>query len=109
MARYIDAYKAKNEIRKRKSECDKCDDKFTLGIVEAALDYVETADVEPVRHGHWIYHEHVITGEDDGIIGVYECSVCHAPVPEAVFDFLMEGFYKDYCGACGAKMDEVKK
>ena len=43
-----------------------------------------TADVAPVRHGHWVQHEHW-----------YSCSMCEQPNswPDA------------YCPNCGAKMD----
>lgn len=53
---------------------------------------VQTADVEPVVHGKWVY------GEDVDI----ECSVCGR-------DALTEGDYRqvrsNYCPHCGAKMD----
>ena len=46
-----------------------------------------SADVEPVRHGQWIYREF-----DDE----YECSEC------AKYSY----FDNDYCPNCGARMDE---
>lgn len=93
MSRYIDA--------------DKARDNSTDPYVRIYLDSQPTADVAPVVHGHWEYHECVCT--DEGMTGVYVCSACKAAVQEAVFDFLMDGFYKDFCGACGALMDEEVK
>lgn len=53
---------------------------------------VPAADVEPVRHGWWIY------GEDIDI----QCAACGG-------DALTEGDYRQvksrYCPCCGAKMD----
>lgn len=60
------------------------------------------SDVEPVRHGHWIYHE--IVASDDGTISAFECSCCGAAVKEETFDLV--DFHKNRCGECGAKMDE---
>ena len=47
------------------------------------------ADVEEVKHGHWIYYPEC---------GVTKCSVCHRSVEE----------YVEYprCMFCGAKIDE---
>ena len=54
-----------------------------------------SADVKPVRPGHWI---HIRTEEDGNAL--YECSVCgkgevHVPIIEV-----------SYCWNCGARMDE---
>lgn len=57
-----------------------------------ALDYTPSADVEPVRHGHWT--ETVIPGE----VPDYDCvcSLCgKSGLP--IYNF---------CPNCGAKMDE---
>ena len=49
------------------------------------IEIIPAADVSPVRHGRWIYH-------DDGVI---TCSVCgHA-----------ESRGSHYCRYCGAKID----
>lgn len=49
------------------------------------IDAIQAADVAPVRHGRWIYH-------DDGVITCSECdnAECHE---------------SNYCRYCGAKMD----
>lgn len=56
-----------------------------------AFDYLPTADVEPVRHGHWIY-ENFYT----------HCSVCGKM---AIYDKYGQEVESDYCPRCGAKMD----
>ncbi len=59
-----------------------------------------TAEVAPVRHGEWVYHECVSTY--DGCKSGYSCSVCNAFVNEEVFD--TDEFHKAFCGNCGAKI-----
>ena len=63
---------------------------------------IPAADMAEVRHGEWIYHECVSTG--DGMVSGYSCSECCTFVREEMFEEF-EDFYKDYCGHCGAKMD----
>lgn len=116
MPRYIDAEKMQSLLEEEIEGCGYpiSENKpiaygTTLGL-KMALSYAKTlptADVAPVVHAHWEYHECVCT--DEGRTGVFVCSACKVAVPEAVFDFLMDGFYKDFCGACGAKMDEEAK
>ena len=60
------------------------------------FDDLPHADVQPVRHGHWINHPDDLFPEDSMI----ECSVCHEYEYATVND--------NFCGNCGAKMDEVK-
>lgn len=48
---------------------------------------------EPVRHGHWEY----VGGN------LYRCSVCHKGLADD--DNILTG-QENYCGVCGAKMDE---
>ena len=54
---------------------------------EVVADYLLDNEVQPVRHGHWIF--------DKGLFTFY-CSECSMPDPSA----------KPYCSECGAKMDE---
>lgn len=56
------------------------------------LDAMQTADVAPVRHGHWI--------EDHDYLKCPECSV----MVKLDFTFFDIGNW-DYCPNCGAKMD----
>lgn len=56
------------------------------------------ADVVPVVHGHWIWHEEEFE---------YECSACHCRFDyNHTFEIFDHGFqYANYCPNCGAKMD----
>ena len=54
------------------------------------------ADVQPVRHGHWIKDRLIIT--NGGTNGVRRCSECKSYFQDAGY-----GFY--YCPSCGARMD----
>ena len=57
---------------------------------EKVIDAVPTADVAPVKHGHWIY-ENFYT----------HCSVCGKM---AIYDKYGQEVESDYCPRCGAKM-----
>lgn len=72
-------------------------DRFSLGETDAVKlafrmgDYLKrlpSADVQPVRHGHWIYTPTSPLG--------FTCSECGKEM--CLFN---------YCPHCGAKMDEV--
>ena len=65
------------------------DGMFYCEDVVASIENAPAADVEPIKHGHWISRPDC---------GVTVCSVCHRSVEEAV----------DYprCMFCGAIMDE---
>ena len=77
-----------------------------LGMLMCDLaDCEPAADVAPVVHGEWIYHEMVSTF--DGMISGYSCSGCCTFVSEEMFD--SDEFPKDICGFCGAVMDGGKK
>ena len=60
-------------------------------IGEIKDDEIPAADVEPVKHGHWIY-ENFYT----------HCSVCGKM---AIYDKYGQEVESDYCPRCGAKMD----
>lgn len=94
MSRYIDADLAKDKIEERLF--------FRAKDVERLLDDTPTADVEPVRHGHWI-------PSPDGINPI-RCSECNMPAPFAAVenefgDFEICRYPSSYCHECGAKMD----
>lgn len=58
------------------------------------IDEQPTVDVEPVRHGHWIFNP------KDAIEMMFtlpKCSKCGAESADS----------GNYCSNCGAKMDEV--
>ena len=62
-----------------------------LSVIEGEIAKQPTADVAPVRHGHWIY-ENFYT----------HCSVCGKM---AIYDKYGQEVESDYCPRCGAKMD----
>lgn len=57
---------------------------------------IPTADVAPVRHGHWIKNAKYSFGT------MYDCSICNTRI-------LDDGHSWYYCPNCGAKMDEGKE
>ena len=63
--------------------------------IRKAIESLPTVDAEPIRHGRWIYHS---DWADDGECP-YECPYCGR-----TYDYNM-----NFCGFCGAKMDEVTK
>lgn len=81
------------------SECEKYFyehlDDLHMTVAMNAIDEIPTADVAPVRHGHWIEQ-----CEED----LYSCSACGTEW------ITIEGTPKengmDFCPHCGAKMDE---
>lgn len=90
MARYIDVEpledKLKEHIKKTESE-------LMLGALSTflrVLDITPTADVAPVRHGHWIKISPA---------GIYECSECGKNVMTSDIEAY------EYCHGCGARMD----
>lgn len=84
MSRYIDADLIEKELTEN-------------GFYE--LDKIPTADVVPVKHGHWI--------ERTDYVGdtYYDCSACGESWTTIEGDPLDNGM--DYCPKCGTKMDEV--
>lgn len=72
-------------------------DAITMNGVKI-LNQFPAADVEPVRHGRWIY---IRKG-----YGEYECSVCHG-VDSDCSDYYGAHVVteQDYCPYCGSRMD----
>lgn len=68
-------------------------------MILTAIDYAPSADVEPVRHGHWIEHD------EDTWSNEAECSECHKRIG---YSGLPDRFLREfkYCHNCGAKMDK---
>ena len=89
MSRYIDADKIDF------NECFVGQSDFARDTREAAQNLIDkqpTADVEPVRHGHWIEKvEEIMTD----LFLVYACSECGVESHRQ----------EKYCPHCGAKMD----
>ena len=91
MARYIDAENMYKEVWKHStSPLNEWD---TWGLL-SALERVPTADVEPVIHAHWTYEIDDLFPADSMMI----CSNCG--------EYERLGANDNYCGNCGAKMDE---
>lgn len=64
---------------------------YSATVLQAIIDRIPKADVEPVRHGYW----HEVIPNTDGRNGDYECSVCGEAVVVK---------YPN-CPYCRAKMD----
>ena len=58
---------------------------------EEVIDAVPTADVAPVKHGHWVK-------EKSDVLIHWHCSVCENC-------YYLEEPNANYCPNCGAKMD----
>lgn len=86
MPRYIDKETMRGIIR----EQEKSHGIRGLAWIEMAMDKQEDADVQEVRHGHWIF-----SGDYTST-----CSYCNDDVD---VDHEKE---PKYCPNCGAKMDE---
>lgn len=71
---------------------DACD------YIRGKLENAQAADVAPVVHGRWIWHERYFE---------YECSACKCRFDfnntYGIFDHTFEN--GDYCPNCGARMD----
>lgn len=85
-------------------------DGFSDGISAAIkeLEAFPTADVEPVRHGKWIYNPNGM----DFNLGAWECSACaqrnnNLPCNRNISPYICVG--SKYCPNCGARMGgEIK-
>ena len=82
-----------------RSYYDECDEREES--IEERIERLPSADVQPVRHGHWILQEN--QNQDDVNNGnyLYICSNCkHSDIHARTVDV-------PYCWHCGALMDEV--
>lgn len=64
----------------------------------ARIRYLPAADVEPVRHGGWIWEEEAER---------YRCSSCRISYDyDKTYELFDHGFqFASFCPSCGAKMD----
>jgi len=98
MAEYIDrealfAYPIRKDLCDQKNAIED----FILGI-ECVMEYAETlpiADVEPVRHGHWV------DADSDSGEPLWRCSACCIKAWGTMK-------WAKFCPHCGAKMKGVK-
>ena len=97
MSRYKDADLLEKRIWELRRQYQLMDDTQTADVimyglyrVEQVLDEMPTADVAPVRHGHW-----KMTKDEHGI-----CDGCGHIVD------LMDGSPHNDCPECGARMEE---
>lgn len=70
-------------------------DTLTKLIMQRFIKYVKdfpAADVQPVKHGRWIWDN---SPEFDNPYGSYKCSECNE----------RQSFKENYCPNCGAKMN----
>ena len=65
--------------------------KEILDSVDTDLCYIPTADVQPVKHGQWIWDSNAPYRD----YGAYKCSNCGSHID----------FEENYCYNCGARMD----
>lgn len=102
MARYIDTDKIiptftkwVDDVKSEYPDAYACAYVFTMKKIVEMLEKAETADVQPVVHGHWIETPYVEYGET-----IFKCSRCKSEytVEEGDIDW-------DYCPNCGARMD----
>lgn len=110
MSRYIDAdnieYTPAVENGFYRNENHGVSGEFTISMFTSKdhIDAIPTAEVEPVRHGHWIF------AAKDNEHNYFVCSECRERVITAPYETLTVVKIKFPYSHCGAKMDEeVKK
>ena len=102
MSRYIDAEHLKETLNSIRTIIEKdygSSANIVIGCLNAACNEVDrepTADVEPIRHAHWIE-------QGRGYNWSFVCSQC-GHVDGFPFNERMK-----YCPNCGAYMDEEEK
>lgn len=98
MAECIDREAVLRAVQGQRSPCRSPAQNRMLDCLKADVIRISAADVAPVVHGHWIWHEEEFK---------YECSACNCWFDYnhtfAIFDHDFE--YSSYCPNCGAKMD----
>lgn len=86
---------------------------YDRGCVNFIIDYMQTVDAEPVRHGHWEISRINRYGLDYGGTAYepcYTCSNCgiitesYVRLDEPIMP--EDADFPKYCQYCGAKMDE---
>lgn len=96
MSRYINAFFLKAKIDMASFDYESEDVHFGLAVAKRIADKISTADVEEVKHGHWIKYAKYSFGT------MYDCSICSTRIID-------DGHSWHYCPNCGAKMDGERK
>ena len=65
---------------------------------ERWIDIAPTVEVEPTKHGRWVYDEKT---------GNYYCSECHRRGGVYIDEAKGVELLGNYCGNCGARMEET--
>lgn len=99
MSRYFDLEKLK-EMIEAKAETVLPEHKSALLYISNWFNHLPAADVEPVRHGHWILTQKISENAFR-----YNCSECNRWVQDGAGKNPSDRF--PYCH-CGAKMDGKK-
>ena len=99
MSEYIkreDAIKAVNHLQEQ-FQLNVNELEFGIILKDVFRDVIPSADVEPVRHGHWIRESVGSDNSSEGYfkISMAECSECGTCVIGK----------PNYCPNCGARMD----
>lgn len=80
-------------------QCNRKNPTWTPQRVKTLLMRIQTADVEPVRHGEWLR-----TDDDWSSLVTIQCSACGGEwCFEIDEDVQLLGY--NYCPGCGCKMD----
>ena len=112
MPRYINADKIISHLNDEIEGCGDCDvysqpvvygTRLGLEYSKSLVETAETADVQEIRHGHWI---------EDKETGCLICSECGRFTDEIIGDMIEQdgkiihrSMNPFYCSKCGAKMD----
>ena len=102
MGKYIDAkylFKCNTCTHCRNGRCNTYCDHFEC--YTPYLNLIPTADVVEVRHGYWFITEYEYFTCSECGNSYYNGCESTAEAKQRMKD----GFYNNYCGHCGAKMD----
>lgn len=102
MARYIDADRFIEwlDVGHLRTPYEKCHSDYD---VKEMIDSQQTAEVQEVRHGHWIKNS-----LDNSRKFEYSCSICGWSGVKN-YDSYVDIHDFEYCPYCGAKMDEEEQ
>jgi len=93
MAEYIERSKAVDAIAGWMSGLCDCNELFAFHLAMCTINRIPPADVSPVVHARWIWHDNADIVEGY-YVPEYECSACRGWVKDD----------SDFCPNCGADM-----